>query len=173
MNRAATLAPKNMGVYYHLGLAHYFLGEFAQAAQAFDRALELAPDDKGRIDATNWEYASLRRTNEPDKAATVLTRITPEINTDDAHVQLYLNLVRFFQGRMKEADAVPQEPPADSKDIELGLRFETVAYGIGNWHLYNHNLTKAREYFQRVVRPGIWVTWGFVGAERELAAKTQ
>ena len=173
LHRAAALAPKNMGVFYHMGLAHYFLGEFALAAEAFGQAVALAADDKGRIDATNWEYASLRRADEPVKAATILARITPEITTGDPHVQLYLNLVRFFQGAMKEADALPPEPAADSKDIELGLRFETVAYGVGNWHLYHHNLAKAREYFQKVVRPGVWVTWGFVGAERELAQKTK
>jgi hypothetical protein len=44
-----------------------------------------------------------------------------------------------------------------------------VAYGIGNWYLYNGNPAKAKEYFQRVMKGHVWVTWGFVGSELELA----
>src|ERR1051326_5314240 len=33
LNRAVALDPKKMDAFYHLGLAHYFLGEFPQAAE--------------------------------------------------------------------------------------------------------------------------------------------
>jgi hypothetical protein len=40
---------------------------------------------------------------------------------------------------------------------------------VGNWHLYNGERAKAQEYFQRVLQGKVWVTWGFIGAEREVA----
>jgi tetratricopeptide (TPR) repeat protein len=168
LSRAAALNPKSMAAYYHLGLAHYFLGEFGEAAKAFRRSLENAPDTDERINSTNWLYASLRRSKQSDEAAKVLEGIPPEITNKDPHTRFYLDLVRFFQGRIGESKAMPSEPPAGNSDTEAELAFDTVAYGIGNWHLYNGDAAKAQEYFHRILKGHVWVTWGFVGAETEI-----
>lgn len=165
---AAALDPKNMAAYYHLGLAHYFLGEFPQAADAFRHAVETAPNTDERINSTNWLYAALRRANRTDEAKKALEAIPPEMTNTEPHTKFYLNLVRFFQGRMSESEALPAEPPAGNTDMEVELPFDTVAYGIGNWHLYNGEPTKADEYFRRVLKGHVWITWGFIGAETEV-----
>jgi len=169
LDRARKLDPKKMDAFYHLGLAHYFLGEFAPAAAAFRHAVELAPDTDERINSTNWLYAALRRANQFREAADALAGIAPEVKNTAAHTEFYLNLVRFFQGRMTEARALPPEPAVGNADTEAELRFDTVAYGVGNWHLYNHEAAKAQNYFERIVKGRVWITWGFVGAEVELA----
>jgi Flp pilus assembly protein TadD len=167
--RAVEIDPKRMDAYYHLGLSHYFLGDFAPAADAFRHAVEFAPNDDERINSTNWLYAALRRANQPAEAAQAAAAIPPEMKNSAEHTVFYLNLVRFFQGVMPEAQALPSEPAAGSTDTEAELRFDTVAYGIGNWYLYNHDAAKAREYFRRVAKGRVWVTWGFIGSEVELA----
>lgn len=169
LDRAVKIDPSKMAGYYHLGLAHYFLGEFAPAADAFRNAVQVAPSTDERINATNWVYASLRRANKPEEAAKALAEITPEMKNTEPHTFFYLSLVRFFQGKMAEADAVPPEPPANNTDQETELRFDTVAYGVGNWYLYNGNPAKAQEYFRRIVKGHVWMTWGFIGAEVEVA----
>jgi len=169
LSRAAALDPKRMDAYYHLGLAHYFLGEFAKAAEAFRHAVELAPNTDERINSTNWVYAALRRANQPAEAAKAAAAIPPEMKNTADHTLFYLNLVRFFQGALPEAQALPPEPAEGSTDTEAELRFDTVAYGIGNWHLYNHDAAKAQDYFRRVAKGNVWVTWGFIGSEVELA----
>ncbi len=171
LSRAAKLDPKRMDAYYHLGLAHYFLREFPAAADAFRHAVETAPDDDERINSTNWLYAALRRANRRDDAANAAAAIPPEMTNQAPHTLHYLNLVRLFQGRMSEQAAVPKEPPRDGSDTEAELAFDTVAYGVGNWHLYNGDRAKAREYFQRVLQGKVWITWGFIGAECEMARK--
>ncbi len=171
LTRGAELSPKTMAAYYHLGLAHYFLGEFAESADAFHHAVETAPDTDERINATNWLYAALRRAGKKDEAAKALEAIPPEMTNKAPHTKFYLNLVRFFQGRMSESDALPLEPPAGNTDQEVELPFDTVAYGIGNWHLYNGDPGKAQEYFRRILKGHVWITWGFVGAETELLRK--
>ena len=168
LNRAVALNPKDVEAYYHLGLAHYFLGEFAAAADAFRQAVELASNDDSRINSTNWVYASLRRANQAEEAAKALARITPEMKNSDPHTYFYLSLVRFFQGRMTESDAVPAQPVAGKTDTEAELRYDTVSYGIGNWYLYNNQPAKAQEYFQKIIKGRVWITWGYVGAETEL-----
>jgi Flp pilus assembly protein TadD len=166
--RAVELDPKRDDAYYHLGLSHYFLGDFAKAADAFRHAVEFAPNDDERINSTNWVYAASRRAGQTAEAAKAAAAIPPEMKNTAEHTVFYLNLVRFFQGAMPEAQALPPEPPVGNTDTEAELRFDTVAYGIGNWHLYNHDSTKAQEYFRRVAKGHVWVTWGFIGSEVEL-----
>ena len=168
LNRAVALDPKKVDAYYHLGLAHYFQGEFPQAADAFRHAVDLAPNIDSRLNSTNWLYASLRRANRLDAAEKALAAITPEMKNTEPHTEFYLNLVRFFQSAMPESRAVPPEPPADNSDTEAELRYDTVAYGVGNWRLYNHDTAKAQEYFRRIAKGHVWITWGYVGAETEL-----
>jgi tetratricopeptide (TPR) repeat protein len=165
LDHSAELDPSVLDVYYHLGLAHYFKGEFVQAADAFQHAVNGAKKPEDLINSTNWLYASLRRAGKTDEAATALAKITPAVTTQDAHSQFYLHLLRVFQGQMKEQDALPPVPPRDGSDTEAELRFDTVAYGIGNWHLYNGDQTAAQQYFDRVLQGSVWVTWGFVGSE--------
>ena len=169
LSRAAALNPKIMAAYYHVGLAHFFLGEFGEAADAFRHAVETAPNGDERINSTNWLCAALFRAGRKDEAAKALDAIPPEMTNQEAHTRFYLNLVRFFQGRMSESEAVPPEPPAGNTDQEVELPFDTVAFGVGNWHLAKGDTAKAQEYFQRILKGRVWVTWGFVGAETELA----
>lgn len=168
LKKAAQLDPSQMEAYYHLGLAHYFLGEFAESADAFRHAVERAPDTDNRINSTNWLYASSRRANQKTEAADAIAKITPDMTNKEPHTRFYLNLVRFFQGALPEKEAVPAQPAAGSSDTEAELRFDTVAYGVGNWHLYNGDTAKAKEYFNRVLEGHVWITWGFVGAETEM-----
>lgn len=170
LSRAVKIDPNNMAGYYHLGLAHYFLGEFAEAADAFRAAVKTAPNTDERINSTNWVYAALRRANRPKEAAEAAAAIPPEMTNKEPHTLHYLNLVRLFQGRMTERQITPPEPPRDGSDTEAELRFDTVVYGVGNWHLYNGEPAKAQEYFRRVLEGKVWITWGFIGAEREVAA---
>ena len=130
-----------------------------------------APNTDERINSTNWLYAALRRAGKPEEAAKALEAVPPEMTNEQPHTKFYLNLVRFFQGRMTESEALPPEPPAGNTDQEVELPFDTVAYGIGNWHLYHGDTAKAQEYFRRVLKGHVWITWGFVGAETELLRK--
>lgn len=166
---AASLDPKKLDAFYHLGLAHYFQGRFAAAADSFRKALALAKTSDSVIDCSNWLYVSLRRAGKPAEAAQVLKRITPGMKNTEPHLLFYLRLERFYQGSLTEQAVLPPKP-ADPNDVEAELAFDTVTYGVGNWHLYNHHDTKrATALFQQVVNGNAWNAWGFVGSEVELA----
>jgi hypothetical protein len=128
-----------------------------------------APNSDEAINATNWVYAASRRAGQTAEAARALEAIAAETKNQAPHTEHYLNLVRLFQGRKDEVAILPPEPPPGNTDDEAELRFDTVAYGIGNWHLYNGDRSKAREYFRRVLQGHIWITWGFIGSEVEVA----
>ncbi len=169
LSRAVELDPTQLDAQYHLGMAYYFLRQFGQAAQSFGRALDLAQNADSVIDCSNWRYVALRRAGQNEAAARVLARITPDVKNKEPHLYFYLRLLRFYQGAIMESDVLPPKPSGPA-DIEGELSFNTVTYGVGNWHLYNDNdAARAREFFRRVVTGSAWNSWGFVGSELELA----
>jgi tetratricopeptide (TPR) repeat protein len=168
LDKASAMNPKDMAAWYHLGLARYFMGQFGLAADAFQHAVNTAPNTDEIINSTNWVYAALRRAGRTADANKALEKVPAGMTNTAPHTKHYLNLVRFFQGRLTESEALPPEPPAGNKDQEVELPFDTVAYGIGNWHLYNGHPDKAQEYFRRVMKGHVWITWGFIGSEHEI-----
>ncbi|MGB8583570.1 MAG: tetratricopeptide repeat protein [Candidatus Sulfotelmatobacter sp.] len=167
LEQATRLAPEMLDAYYHLGLAHYFLREFDEAASSFDKARALAKNSDSLIDCSNWLYVSLRRAGKEQEAAQVLTRITPDIKNTEPHLYFYLRLLHFYQGQLT-ADSVLPPPPQGPEDLEGELAFDTVGYGVGNWHLYHHDPSEAADLFRKVVKGGAWNSWGFIGSEMEL-----
>jgi tetratricopeptide (TPR) repeat protein len=169
LKRATELAPENLDAHYHLGLAHYFLGEFSAAAASFEAARALAKNNDSLIDTSNWLYVSLRRASQEAKASEVLARITPDVKNTEPHLYFYLSLLHFYQGKLGEKEVLPP-PPAKPDDVEAELSFNTVSYGVGNWHLYHHReIPQAMQLFSEVVKGEAWNSWGFIGSEVELA----
>jgi tetratricopeptide (TPR) repeat protein len=168
LKRATDLAPDNLDAYYHLGLSHYFVGEFSAAAAFFGAARALAKNNDSLIDTSNWMYVSLRRAGDEARANYVLTRITPDVKNTEPHLFFYLSLLHFYQGKIAEKDVLPR-PPAKPDDVEAELSFNTVSYGVGNWHLYHHEVPQAVALFKEVVKGEAWNSWGFIGSEVELA----
>jgi len=169
LKRATELDPKLTEGYYHLGLAHYFRNEFAPAAEAFCKGRDLVTKQDDLVNFTNWCYVALRRAGKKDEAAKALEKIPPDMQSNPGHTVFYFNLVRFYQGLKTEAEILPPYP-ADPNDHENEMSFDTISYQIGNWYLYNGDAAKAKPYFARVAKGNVWVTWGFVGSELELAA---
>ena len=159
--------PTKLDSHYHLGLAFYFQRDFRKAAMHFTHARDLAKTDDSLIDCTAWLYASLRRADKKDEAAAALARITPDVHNTEPHLLFYLRLLHFYQGGNTETDILPPKPVPG--DTEAELSFNTISYGIGNWHLYNGDAAGASTIFRRVVTGEAWNSWGFIGSEVELA----
>ena len=113
---------------------------------------------------------SLRRAGQTEEAANVLKRITPEVKNTEPHLFFYLQLLHFYQGKASEAQVLPGKPAGPS-DLEHELSYNTINYGVGNWHLYNGDRAAARAFFQNVMNGDAWNSWGFIGSELDLAGK--
>ena len=167
LEHAVQVDPSKLDSHYHLGLVLYFQGHFAEAATHFAHARELAKTDDSLIDCSNWLYVSLRRAGKQHDAAEVLTRISPAVHNTEPHLAFYLRLLRLYQGQMTEQQILPAKPAPG--DTEAELSYNTIRYGLGNWHLYNNDKAAALPFFKRVVTGEVWNAWGFIGSETELA----
>jgi tetratricopeptide (TPR) repeat protein len=172
LKRAAQLNDRDFDIWYHLGLAHYLRGEFADALTAYEKCHAVAererdaatPDKEGRDDAliaiSDWLYMTHRRLNKPADAARILEKINPESKVKEN--KSYFDRLLFYKGLKKVDELLNMQ---EATDLEIA----TVGYGLGNWHLYSGNRAKADEYFRRIVSGKFWPAFGFIAAEVELA----
>lgn len=160
LERAKVLAPGSNDVWYHLGLSHWMLGEFAAALGAFQQALALAEDESHTVAYSDWVYLALRRLGEHDAALEAIRPIHADmVTTMNNH--LYLKRLLFYKGEWTEEQLI--------EVFEQGGLAFAAYYGLACWHLYEGNTAKARDYFLKVVDNGTaWGGFAHVASEAEL-----
>lgn len=157
LERGIRLDSTIYGLWYHLGIVHFVNGDFAKAADAFQRAQARAPDPGELTGSTDWLWMSLMRAGRASDAKAMLARHPDSAATTVAYSQR----LKLYRGELKPDDVIT---PADTGDVQMA----TLAYGIGNWYLVNGNKIKAREWFERSVASGGWPAFGFIVSEVEL-----
>jgi tetratricopeptide (TPR) repeat protein len=157
LNRGAQLDSAIYGIWYHLGIVHFARGDFAEASDAFARALPIAPDSGERSGATDWLWMSLSRAGRAADAQALLNR-HPDVPPGG---NAYTQRLRLYRG---ETGPDSVFTPADTTDIAVA----TLSYGVGNWYLVRGDTAKARAWFARSIASGGWPAFGFIVSEIEL-----
>ena len=147
-------------IYYHLGLAYYLKGDFAQSADAYRKCLAFSKNDDMRCAAAYWLYLSLRRSNDADGAQAVLEPIHSEMDIIENFA--YHKLLLLYKGETTASELLGS---ADEGSIDDA----TLDYGIAAWHLVNGEADQAMEIFRRIVDGPAWPAFGHIAAEAELA----
>jgi tetratricopeptide (TPR) repeat protein len=158
--KAESLSRGDRGVFYHLGLAYYLKGDFANAATAHERCAETSTTDSARIECQAWLLPSLMRAGRRQDAKALLARVPT--SPVAGHSSLYQDRLLLFKGVKTEADLVATMPS------EGAVTEATVGYSIGLWHLLNGRADAARTYFQRAVDAKLPTSWGARASEAEL-----
>jgi hypothetical protein len=76
----------------------------------------------------------------------------------------YHSLALFYKGELSETDLTgSEEPSATPSNV-------AIAYGLGNWYLYNGDEDRARAIFEKITETGAgWGGFGYIAAEAELS----
>lgn len=184
LERARELAPHSFDVAYHLGLALFLEGRFEEAANEYERCRALAnsPDalaldlsqefgedfrtcmeirrsPSTRVAITEWMYRALRRAGRHDEARKLLDTIAADWTFEEN--QPYYLLLLFYKELRSEEDLLAPE-------MLWTNRFETLAYGVANWHIVEGNTARARELLEEIVRDPYWPGFGRIAAEADL-----
>ena len=147
-------------IYYHLGLAHYLKGDFAQALPVYRQCLAAAKgSDDLTAGASDWLYMTLRRLGRTEEAAKVLEPIVPGMKVKDD--QQYYDRLLMYKGLRKPEDLLA----AGGDPVSAA----TLAYGVANWHLYYGRKDEAKAIFQKIVTGPNWMPFGLIASEAELA----
>lgn len=157
LTRGSRLDSTNYGIWYHLGIVRFARGDFNGAADAFTRALPIAPDSAERAGATDWLWMSLSRGGRGTEAQVLLDRRPDTPPGGNAYTQR----LRLYRGEIGPDSVFTA---ADTSDIAVA----TLSYGVGNWYLVRGERARARAWFERSIRSGGWPAFGFIVSEVEL-----
>ncbi len=160
LQRAVAIAPRDRGVYYHLGLAYYLMGDFANAAKTYEGCVANAGDEAFRIECQAWLLPSLLRAGRRDDGRKLLSAVT--VAAMEGHPGNYLDRIGLFKGTRSEAEV------AATMSAEGPASEAAVGYSIGVWHLLNGRTARAREYFNRAIASHYTQAWGYRAAEADL-----
>lgn len=146
-------------VWYHLGLAYYLQGDYANALKAYERTMAVSDNDDSIVATSDWMWMTLMRLGRKDDAAKVLAGIRPEMDileNDSYHRRLLM-----YKGLAKPTDLLAAKG-VDSTAVA------TQGYGVGNYYLVTGQPAKAREVFDIVTSGPGWNAFGYIAAEADL-----
>ena len=147
-------------IWYHLGLAYYLKGDFANAKRAYEECMKVSNNDDSITATTDWQWMTLMRMGDKAGAAKVLERITPKM--DILENGSYHRRLLMYKG-LEKPEALLDTANADD------LTIATQGYGVGNYYLVTGDQAKAKEIFDRVLAGRQWAAFGYIAAEADLA----
>ena len=147
-------------IWYHLGLAQYLRGAYAEARTAWERGLAVSPNPDMTVAFQYWLALTAKRTGDSAGVA----RILASVDADAALLENenYRRLLLYFRGDAPAHGLLPAEVTS--------LDDVTIAYGVAAWRMFDGNAGGAVPIFERILRASDqWPAFGYIAAEAELA----
>ena len=158
---SARLDPGNWDTWYHLGLAHYLLGNFDRAEPAYLKCYELTQegDDGSLVAVSDWLWMTLMRQDKADEASLILEKIHTDMEVGEN--TSYHRRLLMYKGLLNPQDLIAE----DAADLEIA----TSGYGVGNYYMVTGRQEEALDTFKKVVSGPYWPAFGFIAAEADLS----
>lgn len=154
-----TVAQYVWSSWYHLGLAEYFAGDFADAERAFRATLSHSATDDKRNAASYWLINALRRLNKKEEIPALLEPVHANMQVED-NISYY-ELLQIFKGLKTVEETIDVTNTA-------APRYSTVVYGIANWSDQEGRKDEARILYERIIAASSWMAFGQIGSEAAL-----
>jgi tetratricopeptide (TPR) repeat protein len=150
----------NSNIYYHLGLAHYLKGEFAEATNAYRKCLEFSKNPDMLVATTSWLYLTLQRRGLKDDAERALDPIKPDM--DVIENDAYYRLLMAYKGRTSL-----ESLKATAKDIDA----VTIGYALGNASIADGRVEEGVKHLKSMMEKHAnqWPAFGYIAAEADVA----
>lgn len=155
------LSTDHSNIWYHLALAQYFRGEFSRAERSWARCVQIRKDtDDSLVSSTYWHYLTLRRLGREADAAAAIAPIRADMTILENH-SYYASLL-MFKGERTRSDL--------RRGVQTGdLDASSVGYALGMAALLDGDTAAARADFQGVIDNTMWIMFGHIAAEAEVA----
>ena len=148
-------------IWYHLGLARYLRGDLRGALDAYRECMKVSRNPDMLVATSHWLYMTLRRMGRAEEARRALEPIgsgLDVIENGDYH-----RLLLMYKGE-RDADQLLKYASKDKGAVG----YATIAYGVGNWHVYNGRPGKALRLFLELMQQPQRTSFGYIAAEAEL-----
>jgi tetratricopeptide (TPR) repeat protein len=187
LDRAAVMDSTNFDIVYHQGLAHYLLGHFGRAADAYAKCLgfgandalrakeargeyragyrscmRTATDPEALVSMTDWAWRANARAGRQAEAARLLGTVqeSMKVSTNRSYFE---NLLMYKGSRTP--DQVLEWAKSDS------VRFSTSGYAVASWLLMKGDSARGWPLMEEIARGPHWNGFGAIGAEVEVARR--
>ncbi|EIM78781.1 hypothetical protein A3SI_01956 [Nitritalea halalkaliphila LW7] len=160
------LSTLQFNVWYHLGLAHYLVGDFESARQAYQRCLEVCENDDSIVATLDWYYMTLHRLGFAEEAEDLLRSFDLE-NAVIIENDAYFQRLKLYSGQLEPEALLDLQQNPDTQEARLG--FVTQGYGLGRYYMREGQPEAARNVFKRVLSTGYWAAFGYIASEKALA----
>ena len=154
-------------IWYHLGLAYYLEGRFADARQAFSTCTEFSKNDDMVVATAYWLYLTLRQLGLNAEAETLLDGIHGEMDVIENFS--YYELLLLYKGE-KSGERSPKSLLATTEAD--AVTSATLLYGLARWHSMMGASEKTNEVLTEILEGEQWAAFGYLAAEAELARST-
>ncbi len=156
------LSTVQFNVWYHLGLAHYLMGNFQKAEAVYKECLAVSNNDDLLVATIDWLYMTYRRMNDKKSADKILAQIPDAMNIIEN--DSYFNRLMMYKGKIQPDSLLK----VNSTSADADLSIATQGYGVANWYFYNGDTAKAREIFETVLQGKSKSSFGYIAAETDL-----
>lgn len=156
------LSNLQFNIWYHWGLAYYLKGDFAKAAEIYEKCMDFTINADLIVATVDWLYMALRRDGRKDEATRWLRYVDPDMRIIENKSYFYRLLM--YKGKYAIEDLYNFEP--ESLDAQLDL--VTQGYGVGNWYFYNDDVEKAKAIYEQLLATDYWSAFGYIAAEADM-----
>ncbi len=159
---ASRMIPENWDVWYHLGLSNFLLGNYADAAVAYQTCLELSTTEDALIAICDWYYMAKIRLGDREGAVALLDNIQEDF--DPGENTAYFRRLLMYKGVVAPADVLPK----DLASIDA-LELITMGFGLSNYYYYNGEEQKSNEVIDMILKAGdeneCYFAFGYLAAK--------
>ncbi len=155
------LSTLQFNVYYHLGLAHFLLGDYSNALNAYEQCMKFSDNDDLLVATSDWMYLTYKKLGEDEKATALLNRIKTSMNIVEN--ESYHKRLLVYKGEIN-----PEELLSISTQSQDPLTTVTMGYGLANHYLFSGNRARYFDMLEDIIDTGYWAAFGFIAAEADL-----
>jgi len=148
-------------IYYHLGLAYYLKGQFAEAESAYKECIKLSKNPDMYVATANWYYITLRRLKKNREAEKLLASISSDIKLIEN--KDYLTILLLYKQKTS-ADSLKQQIMSGANTLSNA----SSGFGLGNYFLLKGDNETAKQIFNQIISGNQWSSFGYIAAEAEL-----
>lgn len=169
-------------IWYHLGLAHFLLGEYEDALAAYQECLKVSANDDMWCATAHWTWMTLKRLGRHEEARRLLEPLggkTEIIENQSYHALLRLYARGERPSLTHDPLLVDENEPTAFPSAEIvpehgqvdGARSADAAfaYGVANWFIVHGEEETGLAVCRGILHKGEWPAFGHIAAEADLA----
>lgn len=155
------LSNLQFNIWYHLALAHFLKGDYAEAEVAYDSCKIYLTNPDLLVAFADWYYMTLVRLGKTDEAALLLDAITPDLEIVENGG--YFNRLMMYKGEFAPEILLSFDQITEENELTV----VTQGYGAAFYYEMQGDTARARAIREQILKTSYWAAFGYIAAEAD------